>query len=313
VILWDGALRALPNRSGRRNLVPRAALPGGGWICLAHDSAGPDEVLRVGPEGDCLRLTRVTATGRRHRAVRDFRWTAPDGRACQGWLHGPEGRSKGLILHLHDGPGGRAEDRAQAWIGFWVQLGYTVLAPNLRGAVGFGHALRAAAQAGGAAGLGDLRAGIMACLSEGLAQRGRIAVAGTGFGGLSAWRALRDLGDLVSAAILIGAIYRPELDDVGALPQVREALRAAMGGAAEAGPGDVLGRVMIIHGLADGFALPEHAHAAVRDLTAAGVVHEVVLYPDEGHGVRRRANLADGLARTAGFLERAFGGDGESG
>ena len=65
---------------------------------------------------------------------------------------------------------------------------------------------------------------------------------------------------------------------------------------------------MIVHGLADSNVGPENTHAAVRDLTAAGIPHEVMLFADEGHGVFRRSNVAAYLARTVAFLERAFGG-----
>jgi len=42
---------------------------------------------------------------------------------------------------------------------------------------------------------------------------------------------------------------------------------------------------------------------------AAGIAHEVLLFEDEGHGVFRRSNVATYLARSAAFLERAFGGE----
>jgi len=79
---------------------------------------------------------------------------------------------------------------------------------------------------------------------------------------------------------------------------------------ANASPGnfiaEIRGHVMIVHGLADSNVGPENTHAAVRDLTAAGIAHEVMLFADEGHGVTRRGNLARYLERTAAFLETAF-------
>jgi dipeptidyl aminopeptidase/acylaminoacyl peptidase len=64
---------------------------------------------------------------------------------------------------------------------------------------------------------------------------------------------------------------------------------------------------MIVHGLADSNVGPENTHVAVRDLTAAGIDHEVLLYANEGHGVFRKSNVADYLGRSAEFLARAFG------
>ncbi len=65
---------------------------------------------------------------------------------------------------------------------------------------------------------------------------------------------------------------------------------------------------MIVHGLADNNVGPENTHTAVRELTAAGIPHELLLFEDEGHGVFRRSNVAAYLTRTAAFLEQAFAG-----
>ena len=64
--------------------------------------------------------------------------------------------------------------------------------------------------------------------------------------------------------------------------------------------------MLIVQGLADSNVRPENTHMAVQELTAAGIAHEVLLFAAEGHGVFRRANVAEYLARTAEFLERAF-------
>jgi dipeptidyl aminopeptidase/acylaminoacyl peptidase len=81
---------------------------------------------------------------------------------------------------------------------------------------------------------------------------------------------------------------------------------------ANASPGnfiaDIRGHVMVVHGLADSNVGPENTHAAMRDLTAAGIPHEAMLFEDEGHGVTRRGNLEAYLVRTAEFLDRAFAG-----
>ena len=63
---------------------------------------------------------------------------------------------------------------------------------------------------------------------------------------------------------------------------------------------------MIVHGLADSNVGPENTHTAVRELTAAGIPHEVMLFRDEGHGVFRRRNVTAYLRKSADFLEKAF-------
>ena len=63
---------------------------------------------------------------------------------------------------------------------------------------------------------------------------------------------------------------------------------------------------MIVHGLADSNVGPENTHTAVRELTAAGIPHEVMLFADEGHGVFRRRNVEAYLRASADFLDHAF-------
>ncbi len=319
--VWDGGLRALENRSGRRSLVPHAALPDGGWIAEAYDAGGPHDLVRIGADGSCLRLTREGVSGRRHWRPQDFRWTAPDGRGCQGWLYRPLGESRGFIAYVHGGPTWHSQDWVNPKIGFWVQAGYTVLDPNYRGSTGFGHDWREAVKQdgwGGAEQL-DIRAGIEACVAQGFAVKGKIAVAGNSYGGFSSWFAITRFPDLVNAAIPMCGMYRLDIDyHHTEMPHGRDYSREMMGGTPEelpekyarASPGnfvaDIRGQVMVVHGLADSNVGPENSHVALRELVLARIPHEAVLYDNEGHGVFRRSNVADYLERTAAFLLKAF-------
>ena len=322
-MVWDGTLQALPNLSGRRSLLPHAGLPDGGWIAEAYDADAPHDLVRVLPDGACLVLTRWAGTARAHRTPRDYRWVTGDGLPCQGWLYEPEGVSKGFIVLVHGGPTWHSEDWVNPKIGFWVQAGYSVLDPNYRGSTGFGLAWREAVKDDGWGGReqADIRAGIEAAVAQGIAVVGKIAVAGNSYGGFSSWFAITRHADLVTAAIPMCGMYRLDIDyHVTEMPHGRAYSIEMMGGTPEefpekyanASPGNFIrnirGHVMIVHGLADSNVGPENTHAAVRDLTAAGIPHEVMLFADEGHGVFRRSNVAAYLARTVVFLERAFGG-----
>lgn len=290
-LVFDAAgARVLPNLSGRRTLVPQAGLPNGGWLALAYDGDAPDAVVQVAPDGLCRGLTPRPASSRRHRAPLDFAWTSPDGRPVQGWLHEPEAPSRGLIVHLHDGPAAHSEDRASAEIGFWVQLGYTVLDANCRGSTGFGFAWRRAiaAEAGRDREQDDLRAGIEAVIQRGQAP-GRVAVMGTGHGAISSWKALLRAPDLVTAALPVCGACGPA-DGVGSLAQIFR----------------IRGHVLLILGAPDTLCERELQQGAVRTLTEAGPAHEVLVFDNEGHGIRRRANVETLLMRAALFVERAL-------
>ncbi len=315
-----------PNNSGRRTLLPHACLPDGGWIAEAYDADGPHDLVRIRQDGSCLRLWTATPSFRRHRAGREFWWKTADGLDCQGWLYEPEGQSKGFIAYVHGGPTWHSEDWVNPKIGFWVQLGYTVLDPNYRGSTGFGFAWREAVKVDGWGGReqSDIRMGIEAAIAKGYAQKGKIAVAGNSYGGFSSWFAITRHADLVNAAVPMCGMYRLDIDfHETEMPHGRAYSEEMMGGTpaqfpekyANASPGNFIhlirGRLLIVHGLADSNVGPENTHAAIRELTAAAIPHEVLLFENEGHGIFRRGNVATYLASTAGFLQEAFAGAGQ--
>ncbi|MCB2109666.1 MAG: S9 family peptidase [Defluviimonas sp.] len=316
----DCTHHALPNLSGRRTLLPLAALPDGGWLAEAYDADAPHELHRVLPDGRTETLVAAPAEpARRHVRPEDFRWQADDGRPMQGWLYRPAGRPKGLICYVHGGPTWHSEDWVNPKIGFWVQSGFAVLDPNYRGSTGFGHDHREAVKQDGWGGReqADIRAGIEAALARGIP--GPVAVAGNSYGGFSSWVAITRHADLVTAAIPMCGMYRLDIDyDATEMPWGRAYSEEMMGGAPEAvpekyanaSPGNFIdrirGHVMIVHGLADSNVGPENTHAAVRDLTAAGIPHELLLFEDEGHGVFRRSNVEAYLDASLDFLTRAF-------
>lgn len=323
MIVGAGGMAPLPNLSGRRSLLPHDALPDGGWLAEAYDADAPHQIVRVHPDGRVTALfTPPAEPGRRHIAPQDFRWTAADGTALQGWLYLPEGPARGLIAYVHGGPTWHSEDWANPKIGAWVQAGYAVLDPNYRGSTGFGCAFREAVKADGWGGREqtDIRSGIEAAMAAGHGQAGRIGMAGNSYGGFSSWTGITRHADLVNAAIPMCGMYRLDIDyHETEMPHGRAYSEEMMGGTPEefpekyanASPGNFIGQIrghlMIVHGLADSNVGPENTHTAVRELTAAGIPHEVVLYADEGHGVFRRSNVADYLRRSLAFWGRAFG------
>jgi len=114
-------------------------------------------------------------------------------------------------------------------------------------------------------------------------------------------------------------MYRLDIDyHETEMPHGREYSKEMMGGTPEefpqkyanASPGnfihDIRGQVLIVHGMADSNVGPANSLVATAELTAAGIPHEVLFYGDEGHGVFRRSNVADYLAKTVTFLDGAF-------
>lgn len=142
---------------------------------------------------------------------------------------------------------------------------------------------------------------------------------GNSYGGFSSWTGITRHADLVTAAIPMCGMYRLDIDyHETEMPHGRAYSEEMMGGTpaatpekyANASPGNFIhqirGKLMIVHGLADSNVGPENTHTAVRELAAAGIPHEVMLFENEGHGVFRRSNVAEYLRRSAAFFEAAF-------
>jgi dienelactone hydrolase len=318
----DGSWQPLANKSGRRSLLPHATLPDGSWIAEAYDAGAPHDLVRVTPDGTCTPLVSATdESSRTYQRPQDIRWTSVDGLHCQGWLYRPATKSKGLIVYVHGGPTWHSEDWVNPKIGFWVQSGYAVLDPNYRGSTGFGMAYRESIKEDGWGGReqADIRAGIEFLVGKGLAEKGRIAVVGNSYGGFSSWVAITRFADLVNAAIPMCGMYRLDIDyNETEMPHGRAYSEEMMGGRpdevpekyAGASPGNFIdqirGHVLIVHGLADSNVGPENSHAAIRELTAAGIPHQSLLFDNEGHGVARTSNLKTYLETSLRFLETAF-------
>lgn len=312
----------LPNLTGRRNLLPHDALPGGGWLAEAYDASGAHELVAIAADGKCTRLFTPPANReRQHIAPQDFRWTAADGTKLQGWLYRPTGPSQGFIAYIHGGPTWHSEDWVNPKIAHWVQAGFTVLDPSYRGSTGFGLALREAVKVDGWGGREqtDIRAGVEACLAQGIATKGKIGIAGNSYGGFSSWTGITRHADLYDAAIPMCGMYRLDIDYYATeMPHGRAYSIEMMGGTPDevpekydnASPGrfidQIKGALMIVHGLADSNVGPENTHTAIAELTAAGIAHQALLYDNEGHGVFRRTNVADYLRRSTAFFAAAF-------
>jgi len=320
--ILEGKTRApLKNNTGRGSILPLGSHADGSWIAEAYDAGAPHDIVRLHPDGRCTIIARLAHDGHFIRPD-TLHWTSADGTRVQGWLYRPKGQARGHITYVHGGPTWHSEDWTNAKIQFWLSCGYSVLDPNYRGSTGRGMAWRQRVKEDGWGGReqADIRAGTEAVIALGVAQPGRIAVAGNSYGGFSSWYAITRHADLVNAAIPMCGMYKLDIDYAETeMPWGKSYSEEMMGGTPEdvpekyanASPGNfvdnISGRVMAVHGLADTNVGPANTHVAVQDMQAKGIAHEVLLFEDEGHGVTRRSNLARYLAASARFLEGAFG------
>jgi dipeptidyl aminopeptidase/acylaminoacyl peptidase len=313
------------------NLVPMAPVSSDHWVGTWYSSRQPEDLVLFSRSDlaagrwSPVSLTRVwERTSIRPpdlAAAEDFRWRAADGLEIQGWLYRPAGEAKGTVVYVHGGPTYHIEDRVSAEIQFLAASGFFVLVPNYRGSTGFGLVFREAIKEDGWGGReqDDIRAGIEALMAAGIAERGKVGVTGTSYGGYSSWCAItRYPPELVAAAVPICGMTDLVVDYETTRPDLRPYSEEMMGGSPQQVPeryrdrspihsvGDIRGRLLIVQGLQDPNVTPENVRVVREALDVRAIAYEVLTFYDEGHGVYRPHNLKTLFQRMARFFEEAF-------
>lgn len=243
-------------------------------------------------------------------------WTAPDGLEIQGLLLVPESAGPHpLIVQVHGGPVWAYQNRFfRPLTPLLVSRGYAALLPNPRGSTGRGRefAEMVVGDMGGGDAL-DVLAGIDALIERGIADPGRVGVTGGSYGGfMSCW--LPTQTDRFTAAVAISPVtdwYSQHFnsnighwdgDFLGGRPS------SPGGPYLERSPVMLADRIktptLLTAGLQDRCTPPGQAIEFYRALREHGVETEVVLYPDEGHGVRKMPASIDLCTRTVEWFER---------
>lgn len=307
-------------RDSVSSFQPRIAPLGTGFVATVASPESPPAVVQVDagvvtvlgdshhPGHDATRSTWAD-----HRVLS---WTAPDGLAIEGMLTTPLGPPPyPLLLNVHGGPvWGYTAD----WVLLYEQLllsrGYAILSPNPRGSAGRGQAFAAAVvgDMGGADAL-DLLAGIDRLVADGIADPERIGVFGGSYGGfMSAW--LPTVDPRFKAAVALSPVTDWYSEHFGSslIDWVATFLadRPERAGGSHHDRSPVLAGerlrtpTLLTAGLRDRATPPTQAVEFYRALVAQGVPAEVVVYPQEGHGVRTLSAQLDVATRMVAWFER---------
>lgn len=327
IAVETGEETRLPQIAG--NLVPVAPVEGGEWVGRYYSSAQPAEVVRFSP--DDVRPEKLTSLGRIWERIelrpedlaraKSFRWESADGMEIQGWLYRAKGEGKGTIVYVHGGPTSHSEDRVNAEIQYYVSQGFNVLDPNYRGSTGFSLPFREAIKEDGWGGREqeDIRAGIEALIEAGIAERGKVGMTGTSYGGYSSWCGItRFPPDVLAAAAPVCGMTDLIVDYQTTRPDLRSYSEEMLGGTPEQAPDryrerspinfveNIKGKVLIVQGLQDPNVTPENVRAVEEALKEAGVEYDVLGFEDEGHGIYKPHNQRVLYPRVVEFFERAF-------
>lgn len=299
---------------GEDDVIHAAAFPSPGArsnpVAVVGDGAG----RAIG----ALRRGATPARAARY-GWRAIHWSSADGRVIEGMLALPVEATHPLpfplILQVHGGPANLWTAQPDLQVSLLNEAGYAVLRANPRGSVGRGGEFaRANLEDPAGAELGDLVAGIDTLVAEGVADPTRIAAMGGSYGGYLT-SALAVFSDRLRCAVVLSG--HPDLVSARYGANNSAFYDRLLGGSPGATTWDrYLSRsplfhvtpttapMLVVHGGADRCTPIGQADELARALADAHVEHRVVVYPDEGHGIRSRAALGDYWDRVLEWYER---------
>ncbi|WP_165777694.1 alpha/beta hydrolase family protein [Amycolatopsis antarctica] len=245
-------------------------------------------------------------------------WTAPDGLEIDGILCRPAGNGPfPLVVNVHGGPIWSFQNSwsmRSSWVPLLVAQGYAVLSPNPRGSSGRGQefAARVVGDMGGAD-THDQLSGIDALVERGIADPALLGLIGGSYGGfMSSWLVTQDprfaaavpispVTDWYSQSFTsnIAAWGNRFLDADPETPGTRAHTRSPVLHASK-----VRTPCLNVAGALDRCTPPGQATEFHHALRAQGVPSALVIYPEEGHGVRAFPAQIDFLARVLRWFDR---------
>jgi dipeptidyl aminopeptidase/acylaminoacyl peptidase len=255
-----------------------------------------------------------------------FSFTARDGLKVHGYVTFPPGAGRSAlpaVLDVHGGPQAREVWGWNPEAQWMANRGYLCVQVNYRGSTGYGKAFVAAGdRQWGAKMHDDLLDAVEYVVGRGWADRDRVAIYGGSYGGYAALvgaaftpDVFRCAVDIVGpsnlktlletippywkpfAAQLYKRVGNPETDaeflwSRSPLSRVR----------------DIRIPLLIAQGANDPRVKQAESEQIVAALAEAGIDHEYLLFPDEGHGFAKPENRLKFYAAAERFLARHLGG-----
>ncbi len=245
-----------------------------------------------------------------------------DGLEVPAFLYVPPGvESPPVVINVHGGPESQATPMYSPVVQYFVNRGYAVLVPNVRGSTGYGRTYthlddvekRMDAVA-------DLKAAVEWLRRSGRVDGEKIAIMGGSYGGFMVLAALTTYPDLWAAGVDIVGIANFEtfLRNTSAyrrhwrIPEYGDPDRDA----------DLFRRIspihhtdrieaplMVIHGDNDPRVPLSEAEQMVEALRGRGHPVDLMRFPDEGHGVIKLKNKLVAYPAIGAFLDRYLGGE----
>ena len=319
--------------NGRGRRMPTPEMPPGmvGGFSFSPDSTklaftltGPDRnpdiwILDL-PEGEPRRLTLSSTAGipqSTFQRPETVRYPSFDGRDIPALFYEPEESNAPVIINVHGGPESQSRPGFAPVTQYFLDRGYAIFAPNVRGSTGYGKSYTHLDDV-------ELRPDSVKDLAHAahwLHERGheKVAVMGGSYGGFMVLAALTEYPDLWSAGVDIVGIANMVtfLENTGSY---RRALREPEYGSLEKNreflesispihkAQDITAPLMVIHGKNDPRVPVGEAEQIVDRVRENNGTVEYLLYEDEGHGLAKLKNRLDAYPKIAAFLDEHLGG-----
>ena len=254
--------------------------------------------------------------------------TARDGRRLPTYLTRSPLVRKGqgpqpLVLLVHGGPQLRDVWGLNPMHQFLANRGYSVMSVNFRGSTGFGKAHLLAGEGQWYARMqDDLVDAVQWAVDQGIADRRRLAVVGTSYGGYAALAGLTRDPELFAVAVAEAAPSNLRTL-LGSIPPYWESGRTIL--ERMIGVGDVdldsispLNHVdkiqrplLLAHGANDPRVKLKESESIAAAMKSQGLPIDFVVFPDEGHGLVSPRNSLAMIALMEEFLRLHIGGRAE--
>jgi dipeptidyl aminopeptidase/acylaminoacyl peptidase len=259
-------------------------------------------------------------------AMEPFSFMARDGLEIHGYVTFPPGQGRSslpAVLDVHGGPQVRDSWGYNPEAQWFANRGYLCVQVNYRGSTGYGKAFVAAGdREWGGKMHDDLIDAVSYVTGQGWADPSRVAIYGGSYGGYAA---------LVGAAFTPG-VFRCAVDIVGPsnlktlletippywAPMIAQLYRRVGNPETDAEflwsrsplsrARDIRIPLLIAQGANDPRVKQAESEQIVAALTEAGIEHEYLLFPDEGHGFAKPENRIRFYTAAERFLARYLGG-----
>jgi dienelactone hydrolase len=299
------------------------------WLVAFTNDAGPVAYYVYDPAAHAGRFlfdARPELNRYQLAAMEPFSFTSRDGLTIHGYATFPAGadrRDLPAVVDVHGGPQVRDEWGWNPEAQWMANRGYLCVQVNYRGSTGYGKDfVNAGDREWGAKMHDDLIDAVDYIAGQGWADRDRVAIYGGSYGGYAA---------LVGAAFTPD-VFRCAVDIVGPsnlktlletippywAPMIAQLYKRVGNPETEADflwsrsplsrARDIRIPLLIAQGANDPRVKQAESEQIVAALDEAGIDHEYMLFPDEGHGFAKPENRLKFYAAAERFLARYLGG-----